>query len=113
MAGRGTWHCASTVVLLVLAASVTHAEVRTDVAHAAGGTSPFKFDQVPPPSRSDAASKATITVVDGTRDRNGGDVGVLNDGVIPRADDQPRANFFFAAGTDGGRLLVDLGSVID
>lgn len=113
MAGRGMWYCALSAAVLVLAASVTYAEVRTDVAHAAGGTSPFKFDQVPPPSKSDAASKATITVVDGSRDRSGGDVAALNDGVIPRADDQPRANFFFAAGTDGGRLLVDLGSAID
>ena len=73
----------------------------------------FKLENVPPPAKNDAAAKAKITVVDGTRDRNGGEVSVLNDGVIPRADDEPRSNFFFAAGTDGGRLLVDLGTAVD
>jgi hypothetical protein len=38
---------------------------------------------------------------------------VLTDGNLPSDSDQPGANFFFAQGTDGGRLLVDLGKAIE
>ncbi len=73
----------------------------------------FKFPHVPAPLRGDAAAKATFTVIDGQRDGNGGDPGKLHDGALPTDGDQPASNFFFRAGTDGGRILVDLGSVID
>ena len=76
-------------------------------------TPDFKFKSVPSPSKSDAATKAKFTVPDGIRDRNGGNVDKLNDGKIPGEEDQPSENFFFNAGTDGGRLLVDLGRLID
>ena len=102
---------AASVALAGLAPA--RAEVEPVVARGGEGGAAFKFDNVPAPSKSDAASKATVTVVDGTRDQNGGDVAVLTDGIVPRVDDQPRANFFFAAGTDGGRLLIDLGSAVD
>ncbi len=35
----------------------------------------------------------------------------LCDGRLPATDDEPEANFFFAAGTEGGRLAMDLGQV--
>jgi len=73
----------------------------------------FKFDAVVPPSANDAGAKAKFTVVDGTPDQNGGGVSALNDGRVPAGEDVPRANFFFAAGTDGGRVVADLGAAID
>ena len=73
----------------------------------------FKFGNIPSPSRSDAATKAKFIIVDGRRDRNGGNVDKLNDGKIPIEEDQPSENFFFNAGTDGGRILVDLGKTIE
>lgn len=73
----------------------------------------FKFANVPSPSRGDAVEDADIFIVDGTRDRNGGDAGKLNDGKTPIYADHPAENFFFAAGTDGGRLMIDLGAVIE
>ncbi|TVS13674.1 MAG: hypothetical protein EA424_21190, partial [Planctomycetaceae bacterium] len=79
--------------------------------HDAYGTD-FQFKTVPVPARNDAATKAEFTLVDGQRDRNSGPLGVLHDGRIPTEEDQPSANFFFRAGTDGGRLRLDLGSVI-
>ena len=42
----------------------------------------------------------------------GGDLAVLHDGRVPSTDDQPAQNFFFRAGTDGGRIQIDLGSAI-
>ncbi len=71
----------------------------------------FKFKNVPALSQTDAATKAKFTLVEGRRDANGGDLGQLHDGKLPTEEDQPAENFFFNAGTDGGRLLVDLGSV--
>src|SRR6266850_2840289 len=73
----------------------------------------FKFKTVSPPSNQDAATSAKFTIVDGERDENGGELGVLNDGKGSTEEDEPAANFFFNAGTDGGRLLIDLGSPID
>jgi hypothetical protein len=70
----------------------------------------FKFKNVPAPSKSDAATRAKFTLVDGQRDNNGGDLRRLRDGRVPNDEDQPAENFFFAQGTDGGRIQIDLGT---
>ncbi|MEK7952151.1 basic secretory protein-like protein [Luteolibacter soli] len=71
----------------------------------------FKLDPVLPPAIDDIASKATFSIIDGQKDGASPDLAVLNDGKIPQSEDQPSANFFFANGSDGGRIGVDLGSV--
>jgi hypothetical protein len=76
------------------------------------GNSGFTFKAVPPPANNDAATNARVTVVDGERDPNGGDLAVLCDGRVPLNDDAPRRNFFFRPGTDGGRIRIDLGRLI-
>jgi hypothetical protein len=73
----------------------------------------FKFKQVPSPAKEDAAEKATVAILSGQRDPNGGELSVLNDGRLPSQADEPGANFFLAAGTEGGRLLLDLGRVLE
>ncbi|HTI69754.1 MAG TPA: family 16 glycoside hydrolase [Candidatus Limnocylindria bacterium] len=73
----------------------------------------FHFDNVPAPAKGDAGEKGKFTVVDGVVDSNGGEPGVLNDGALPRGEDQPRRNFFFAPNSDGGRLQLDLVSPVD
>jgi hypothetical protein len=73
----------------------------------------FRFKQVPPPAKNDAAAKATLTLVEGRRDANGGPVLVLQDGTVPADEDAPADNFFFRAGSDGGRVLVDLGGALE
>src|SRR5205085_804381 len=78
-----------------------------------GGTARFQFKTVPAPSRGDAATLARSTVVDGTRDANGGNLIKLHDGKVPTEGDQPAENFFFGQNTDGGRLLVDLTNAIE
>src|SRR5215217_2116673 len=104
---------ASTLTILVAGLSA-RAEVKAVVERndAAGASAEFRFKTVPRPSAGDAAGKAKISLLDGSRDRNGGDVGVLTDGRVPANGDQPRANFFFAQGTDGGRVLIDLGAAV-
>lgn len=81
-----------------------------DEAQASGA---FRFKHVPLPSRTDIGTAARFTVVDGTVDDNSGGLARLHDGNLPNEADEPAANFFFDAGTTGGRLLVDLGSVQD
>lgn len=100
---------------VALCALPSLAEVKVVVDRHAGdsASAAFRFANVPPASQNDAASKATFTLVSGQRDRNGGDLAVLHDGSVPTEEDQPASNFFFNAGLDGGRLLVDLGSAID
>lgn len=103
------------MVLAALALSlfqaVSVAEVRVAVARNAGGSG-FAFESVPAPAVDDAAAGAGFAKVDGVPDRNGGDLAVLHDGRVPAGEDEPRKNFFFAAGTDGGRIRIDLGEVL-
>ncbi len=103
--------CILALSLATLArAAVTITADRLENENAAAG---FKFPHVPAPLRGDAAAKATFTLLDGQRDGNGGDLDQLHDGALPTTGDQPAASFFLRGGTEGGRLLVDLGSVID
>jgi hypothetical protein len=100
------------VAIVLLAGLTVRAEVRVTVDRNTEGTPEFKFKNVPPPLQNDAAAKAGFTIVDGQNDPNGSRLRALNNGRLPDDEDQPAENFFFAAGTDGGRLQVDLGSVI-
>ena len=110
---KNVYLCAAGMSLLL--ATVGRGEIRilverngTDEARAA-----FKFKNVPSPSRNDAGSKAKFTIIDGRRDENGGDLAKLHDGKLPKEEDQPAENFFFDAGTKGGRILLDLGTGIE
>ena len=76
-------------------------------------TTDFHFKHVPPPARNDAAAAAEFTIVEGRRDGNGGDLRVLHDGKLPRSEDEPGENFFFASGSAGGKVRVDLGRAIE
>ena len=79
-----------------------------------GETNPsFDFKTVPPPSKDDRGSHARVDLVVGRRDTNGADLSALTDGKMPGGEDEPSANFFFAAGTDGGRIRMDLGEVVE
>ena len=102
------------VGLLLMMAVGAMGDVKVDVGHNDGdhATAEFKFKEVPAPVKTSAATKATFTIVDGVRDANGGGVDVLHDGKLPGEADEPTSNFFFNAGTDGGRILIDLGSSI-
>lgn len=70
----------------------------------------FVTETTPAPAKNDAASSATFKVVAGTADPNSGPIAVLNDGKIPRGEDEPASNFFFSG---GGRLVADLGKATD
>jgi len=92
---------------------IAHGEVKIISERNENGTSSFKFKNVPSPRKGDAAKDAKFRILDGERDPNGGDLETLHDGKLPGEDDQPSANFFFNAGTEGGRIQVDLGSAIE
>jgi hypothetical protein len=101
---------------LVLAGSlVASAEVKITVEHNNNDNAEpgFKFQNVTPPARKNAATNAKFIVVNGELDPASGGLDKLNDGRLPDEEDQPDENFFFRAGTAGGRLVMDLGSVID
>ena len=103
------------VVLAGFLAHSARAEVKLVVDHNANGqtNADFKFNQVPLPSGTDAAARAKFTIVDGEIDPSGGPVEKLNDGKVPTEEDQPAENFFFNAGTDGGRIGVELEKAVD
>lgn len=75
-------------------------------------TAAFAFKDVPAPVKLDAAEKAVFSLVDGQRDINGGELVKLNNGRLPQEEDQPAENFFFRAGSAGGRLVADLGDTL-
>ncbi|MBN2591894.1 MAG: hypothetical protein JXA81_00195, partial [Sedimentisphaerales bacterium] len=100
---------------VLILAMACRAEIETTTGHNGNESISldFKFKNAPQPSRNDAATKATFTIVDGRRDRNGGNLDKLHDGKIPTEEDQPSENFFFNAGTEGGRILIDLGDSLE
>lgn len=69
----------------------------------------FKFDGVAAPAKNDAATRGTFSVIEGAVDPNSGGLRCLTDGRLPAEEDAPGQNFFFRAGSRGGRLLLDLG----
>ena len=99
------------VVVIFFLGNTSRAEILV-----AAGQSPFNsgfaIGAIPAPANNDAATRARLSLVDGTRDSGGGELAVLQDGLVPTGDDQPGRNFFFQAGTDGGRVKVDLGRAI-
>jgi len=115
---KGKWESpaipivAALSVLIVVSASLAQTTVVSERTGNDTASWEFAFKTVPAPSKSDVGGKAKFVIVDGTRDRNGGDVEKLGNGRVPTEEDQPGENFFFAQNTDGGRILVDLGSVI-
>jgi hypothetical protein len=102
-------------ILTILPALVARAEIKPTVEHKdnSQATAEFKFKTVPSPVKDDAAAKAKISIVEGEKDSNGADTEALNDGKLPTEEDQPEQNFFFNAGTEGGRLALDFGSAIN
>ncbi len=102
--------------LACMANNVSHAadaEVLFDRNERSAATAEFKFKRVGAPSQTDAGNQAKIVVLQGTRDPNGGNASCLNDGQLPKTEDAPRDNFFFRAGSRGGRLRFDLPKVVD
>jgi hypothetical protein len=96
-------------------ALTAHGEVKITIEHNSNddASSKFKFKNVGTPARDDAARGAKFFIIDGERDENGAGLEALNDGKAPTQSDAPADNFFFNAGTDGGRLLVDLEKPIE
>jgi hypothetical protein len=101
--------------VLLLSQGATLAEIKIVVDHNDNdaATAAFKFKNVPAPSKTDAATKASFTLVDGERDDNSGSLDQLHDGKTPTEADEPDSNFFFNAGTEGGRIQIDLGKTTD
>jgi hypothetical protein len=96
--------------LFLLTGPMARAEIKVLIDHNSEGDPQFKFKHAPQPVKHDAAdlANAEFTIVDGESDRNGSNLRALNDGLLPEEEDDPGHNFFFAAGTNGGRLHVDL-----
>jgi hypothetical protein len=108
---KGSW-CA---VMLLLATSGASAQavVTVDRNTGAAATHAFKFTRVPSPVTDDAGAKAKLVLVDGDMDPNAGSLSAINDGLLPRDEDEPGANFFFDAGTGGGRFVMQFAAAID
>jgi hypothetical protein len=105
--------CCLVALLSVASRAQEPATVTVDRNTGSAATHDFKFARVPSPSTSDAGAKAKLKLVDGEMYSNAGSVSAINDGLLPRAEDEPGANLFFDAGTTGGRFALDLGSVIE
>ena len=99
---------------LLLTATASFAEIKVVVEHNDNGdaTAAFKFKTVPAPAKTNAAIQAKFILADGEQDENGGGLEKLHDGAVPTEEDQPAENFFFNAGTAGGRIVLDLGSAL-
>ena len=74
--------------------------------------SEYLFKRIPPPAMNDAATKAEYKILRGKLDPNSAGMDALHNDKMPANEDQPGENFFFAAGTDGGCLEIDLGRTV-
>lgn len=101
------------VVLALCAAASAQVEVVVDHNAGSAATAAFTFSRVPKPARDDAASRAKVDVIVGEADGNSAGTAALIDGALPSGSDSPQANFFFNAGTDGGRVRFDLGKAME
>jgi len=105
-----------TILIVLLSVALTaQAQVKVTVDHNTGpnATPDFKFKNVPSPVKDNAATQAKLKLVVGAKDDSGADLNALTDGLLPTEQDQPAANFFFNAGSDSGRFLMDLGTAIE
>jgi hypothetical protein len=102
------------VCALVLLVASADAKMNVVVVHQGSHATElgFKLRAIAAPAPDDAAAKAKISIIEGARDQNGGELSTLQDGKVPTGADEPADNFFFAAGSPGGRLLIDLGTPI-
>lgn len=73
----------------------------------------FKFKNIPSPSKTDAATQAKLTLIDGDLDGGSAELAALTDGRLPSDEDEPGSNVYFRAGSSGGRFRMDFGSVIN
>jgi hypothetical protein len=101
------------VVSVVLWQRTALAEVKTVSEVSEAATGEFAFKKVPSPSRVDVGNTAKFSIIAGRRDGNGANVAALTDGRLPGEPDEPAVNFFFAAGTEGGRLVADLTTPVE
>jgi len=103
------------VLGLLAAAVTTEAAVQVAIGFNAidQATPSFHFTNMPAPSRVDAATAGKFSIATGERDENGGFIKCLNDGRLPGEADDPAGNFFFTNGGEAGRLVMDLGQVIE
>jgi hypothetical protein len=99
----------------LLSTSRAPGEIRTVVEHNDNdhAEATFKFKSIPSPSSSDAATKAKISILRGEQDGESAGVEKLQDGKVPTEKDQPSENFFFSQSTRDGRLMIDLGKIIE
>ena len=103
-----------TAVCLALSlTALSQVKVTIDRNTGKDATPQFRFKTVPSPDRENAAARAKVRLVLGQRDPGGANLSGLIDGVLPADEDQPAANFFFNAGSYGGRILFDFGAIIE
>lgn len=92
------------------AAPLCEAQVQVDIEKAEAKGS-FAFRSVLSPATNDFGAKVKWRLVEGSADPNGASLSALNDGNLPTREDDPQANFFLNAGSQGGKILADLSKV--
>jgi hypothetical protein len=113
MRERNKWVGLILAALLLTAVSSSQVKVTVDHNTSNEANATFKFKHVPSPAKDDAGARAKMSLVVGQSDRAGAGLRALTDGLLPGSEDDPANNFFFNADTDGGRILMDLGGVIE
>jgi hypothetical protein len=110
---NGKFLLAFAIVVIQGLISNAHAQVTVTIDHNPAGTGNFNFNRVPTPVKDDAGARAKWLLLVGELDPNAVGFNALNDGLLPANQDQPTANFFFSAGSTGGRFRLDLGKLVE
>ena len=87
----------------------TQASTQISIKHVSPETAQeFRFSKPAADSKAELGAIAKFRVIEGEIDANSGGLRKLHDHRLPGQEDQPEENFFFNAGADGGRIMVDL-----
>ncbi|MEN8773811.1 MAG: basic secretory protein-like protein [Akkermansiaceae bacterium] len=100
------------VAFIILFSGALSAKIQITTEQQVFGDS-FAFENIPAPATNDLGAQAKWKIISGKADTNGGTIAAINDGKVPKNDDDPRTNFFFKSGSGGGLVHVDLGEAIE
>jgi hypothetical protein len=100
---------AALLTTTLLCAAAARAKTQISVQHVPPESAQeFHFIKATAESKAELGSIAKFRIIEGEIDSNSGGLRKLHDHRLPSQEDQPDENFFFNAGVDGGRILVDL-----
>ncbi len=110
---KQNYESAFILMLLLFMPFITFAEIVIKIEKGRRTDSSYVFDTIPSPSTADVAANSKVSIVDNRLDAGGADASWIVNGVVSASSDKPKqAVFFTNNNADGGKILMDIGSML-